>query len=283
MKGVLRFEKKGKLSPRFVGPFEILERIGPVAYRLALSPAFFAGHDVFHVSMLRKYVADRTHVVDFKPLQINENLSYEEQHVEILAREVKMQCNRGIAVALGTLTIFFIENKKREKETLNFFSNPSCRRLAPPSHRRRSPPSAIFVYNRSSAPFRRSPLQGKSLAVVFSRADSSSRQRLVAIHHQSSSTASFCRRPSEIAATRATPHIVGRPSTSFLRTELDPRLHSSLRQPPACSLAFTRDQLVTTGSQVARVRERASSGVPLFRTLIGSKGRGKSKDKLAND
>ncbi|KAL0539443.1 hypothetical protein IC582_023655 [Cucumis melo] len=65
MKGVLRFVKKGKLSPRFVGPFEILERIGPVAYRLALPPSFSAVHDVFHVSMLRRYVADPTHVVDF--------------------------------------------------------------------------------------------------------------------------------------------------------------------------------------------------------------------------
>ncbi|KAA0061810.1 pol protein [Cucumis melo var. makuwa] len=53
MKTVLRFEKKGKLSPRFVGPFEILERIGPVAYHLALAPYFFTMHDVFHVSMLR--------------------------------------------------------------------------------------------------------------------------------------------------------------------------------------------------------------------------------------
>ncbi|KAA0057167.1 ty3-gypsy retrotransposon protein [Cucumis melo var. makuwa] len=53
MKGVLRFEMKGKLNPRFVGPFEILERIGSVAYRLALPPSFSAVHDVFHVSMLR--------------------------------------------------------------------------------------------------------------------------------------------------------------------------------------------------------------------------------------
>ncbi|TYK21999.1 ty3-gypsy retrotransposon protein [Cucumis melo var. makuwa] len=99
MKGVLRFEKKRKLSPRFVGPFEILERIGPVAYRLALPPSFSAVHDVFHVSMLRKYVTDPTHVVDFEPLQINENLSYEDQHpVEIFAREVKVLCNRGIAL-----------------------------------------------------------------------------------------------------------------------------------------------------------------------------------------
>ncbi|TYK03504.1 putative Retrotransposon protein [Cucumis melo var. makuwa] len=98
MKGVLRFEKKGKLSPRFVGPFEILERIGPVAYHLALPPSFSAVHDVFHVSMLKRYVADPTHVVDFEPLKINENLSYKEQLAEILAREVKRLRNRGIAL-----------------------------------------------------------------------------------------------------------------------------------------------------------------------------------------
>ncbi|KAA0061227.1 pol protein [Cucumis melo var. makuwa] len=98
MKGVLRFEKKGKLSPRFVRPFEILERICPVAYCLALPPSFSVVHDVFHISMLRRYVADPTHVVDFEPLQINENLSYEEQLVEILAREVKMLRNRGISL-----------------------------------------------------------------------------------------------------------------------------------------------------------------------------------------
>ncbi|KAA0067894.1 ty3-gypsy retrotransposon protein [Cucumis melo var. makuwa] len=98
MKSVLRFEKKGKRNPRFVGSFEILERIGPVAYRLALPPAFSTVHDVFHVSMVRKYVVDPTHVVDFEPLQINENLSYEEQPVEISTREVKMPRNRGIAL-----------------------------------------------------------------------------------------------------------------------------------------------------------------------------------------
>ncbi|KAA0067306.1 pol protein [Cucumis melo var. makuwa] len=54
--------------------------------------------DVFHVSMLRKYVTDPTHVVDFEPLQISENLSFEEQPIEILARKVKKLCNRGIAL-----------------------------------------------------------------------------------------------------------------------------------------------------------------------------------------
>ncbi|KAA0039169.1 pol protein [Cucumis melo var. makuwa] len=87
MRGVLRFERRGKLSPRFVGPFEILERIGPVAYRLALPPSLSTVHDVFHVSMLRKYVPDPSHVVDYEPLEIDENLSYTEQPVEVLARE----------------------------------------------------------------------------------------------------------------------------------------------------------------------------------------------------
>ncbi|KAL0549596.1 hypothetical protein IC582_014082 [Cucumis melo] len=96
MKGVLLFERKGKLSPRFVWPFEILERIGPVAYRLALPLSLSTVHDVFHVSMLRKYVPDPSHVVDYEPLEIDENLSYVEQPVEVLAREVKTLRNKQI-------------------------------------------------------------------------------------------------------------------------------------------------------------------------------------------
>ncbi|KAL0537684.1 hypothetical protein IC582_026668 [Cucumis melo] len=98
MKGVLRFERRGKLSPRFVGLFEILEQIGPVAYRLALPPSLSTVHDVFHVSMLRKYVLDPSHVVDYEPLEIDENLSYTEQPVEVLAREMKMLRNREISL-----------------------------------------------------------------------------------------------------------------------------------------------------------------------------------------
>ena len=63
-RGVVRFGKCEKLSPRFIGPFEILERIGTVAYRLALSPSIIGVHEVFHVSMLRKYTPDPAHVVD---------------------------------------------------------------------------------------------------------------------------------------------------------------------------------------------------------------------------
>ena len=60
----MRFGKSGKLSPWFIGPFEILERIGEVAYRLALPPQLSGVHDVFHVSMLQQYEPDPSHVLD---------------------------------------------------------------------------------------------------------------------------------------------------------------------------------------------------------------------------
>ena len=63
-RGVVRFGKHGKLSPRFIGPFEILERVGTVAYRLALPPSMSSVHEVFHVSMLQRYTSDPAHVVD---------------------------------------------------------------------------------------------------------------------------------------------------------------------------------------------------------------------------
>ena len=61
---MIRFGKHGKLSPRYIGPFEVLERVGIVAYQLALPPNLSSVHDVFHVSMVRKYTPDPTHVVD---------------------------------------------------------------------------------------------------------------------------------------------------------------------------------------------------------------------------
>ena len=63
-RGVVRFGKRGKLSSRFIGPFEILEKVGTVAYRLALPPSMTGVHKVFHVSMLRRYTLDPAHTVD---------------------------------------------------------------------------------------------------------------------------------------------------------------------------------------------------------------------------
>ena len=73
MKGVVKFRKREKLNPRYVGPFEILEKIGPVAYRLALTPELANVHDVFHVSMLRRYIADPTQVLDRPPIELELN------------------------------------------------------------------------------------------------------------------------------------------------------------------------------------------------------------------
>ena len=68
---MFRFDKRGKLSPRFIGPFEILERIGSVAYRLALPPSMSGVHKVFHVSMLRVYTPDPAHVVDWGQIEVD--------------------------------------------------------------------------------------------------------------------------------------------------------------------------------------------------------------------
>ena len=77
-KKVLRFGKKGKLSPRFIGPYEIVERIGPVAYRLALPVELEKIHDVFHVSMLRRYRSDPSHIIEPEQIELRSDLSYEE-------------------------------------------------------------------------------------------------------------------------------------------------------------------------------------------------------------
>jgi hypothetical protein len=76
MRGVMRFGKKGKLSPRFVGLFEITERVGRLAYRIALPPDLIRTHDVFHVSMLRKYITNPDVIVEYELLEIHEGLTY---------------------------------------------------------------------------------------------------------------------------------------------------------------------------------------------------------------
>ena len=89
MKGIMRFGRKGKLSPRYIGPFEILDRIGNVAYRLALPPGMENVHPVFHVSMLRKYLTDPSHVIKPQEINLEEGLEYEEVPVAIVDRQVK--------------------------------------------------------------------------------------------------------------------------------------------------------------------------------------------------
>ena len=77
MKGVMRFGKKGKLAPRYIGPFKIWSRVGEVAYRLRLPPELSRIYPVFHVSMLRKYIVDPSHVLQLQAVEISEDLTYE--------------------------------------------------------------------------------------------------------------------------------------------------------------------------------------------------------------
>ena len=83
----MRFGKKGKLNPRFIGPYEVIEKKkkkkGPVAYRLALPPDLEKIHNVFHVSMLRRYRSDPSHVVSTATIELRPDLTYKGEPVEI--------------------------------------------------------------------------------------------------------------------------------------------------------------------------------------------------------
>ena len=83
-RGVVRFGNRGKLSPRFIGPFEILEMVGTVAYRLALPPSLTGVHKVFHVSMLRRYTPDPAHVVDWGEIEVDTDETFKEGPVCIV-------------------------------------------------------------------------------------------------------------------------------------------------------------------------------------------------------
>ncbi|GJR08091.1 putative nucleotidyltransferase, ribonuclease H [Tanacetum coccineum] len=95
-RGVRRFGIKGKLSPRFIGPFEILDRVGEVSYRLALPPQLSHVHNVFHVSLLRGYKYHPLHVVSYPFDQIREDLSYTEEPESILDRQDRVMRNKTI-------------------------------------------------------------------------------------------------------------------------------------------------------------------------------------------
>ena len=75
---MVRFGMRGKLSPRYIRPFEIVDRIGPVAYRLDLPEELARVHNVFHISMLRKYISDPSHVLEAPEIELRDDLSYEE-------------------------------------------------------------------------------------------------------------------------------------------------------------------------------------------------------------
>ncbi|KAA3465768.1 Chromo domain-containing protein [Gossypium australe] len=92
----MRFGRKGKLSPRFIGPYRVLERVGPVAYRLELPSELEQIHDVFHVSMLRCYRSDLSYVVPVEEIEVRPDLSFEEEPVKILDRDVKVLRRKSV-------------------------------------------------------------------------------------------------------------------------------------------------------------------------------------------
>ena len=83
-KGVLQFENKWRLSLGYMRPYEIVERIGEVSYRLRLPLELAKIHDVVHFSMLRKYMADPSHVLRDQPIELKEDLTYEERPIQIV-------------------------------------------------------------------------------------------------------------------------------------------------------------------------------------------------------
>ncbi|GJW16108.1 reverse transcriptase domain-containing protein [Tanacetum coccineum] len=97
-KGVVGFGKKGKLAPRYVGPFEILERIGLIAYRLRLPKELSSVHDTFHVSNLKKCLADANLHVPLDKIKVDKTLRFVEEPVEIMEREIKKLKRRNIAL-----------------------------------------------------------------------------------------------------------------------------------------------------------------------------------------
>ncbi|XP_070042831.1 uncharacterized protein [Nicotiana tomentosiformis] len=96
MKGIMWFGKKGKLSPRYVRPYRIVQRIGQVEYKLELPPEMSLVHPVFHVSMLNKVVGDPSVIVPVETIEVNEELTYEIP-VAILYRQVQKLRNKEIA------------------------------------------------------------------------------------------------------------------------------------------------------------------------------------------
>ena len=119
-RGIRRFGIKGKLSPRFIGPFPILDRVGEVAYRLALPTSLGGVHDVFHVSQLRRYIPDPSHALDYSDLHGEPDHTFVEHPVRILDRRVKQLRSRIVPM-------FLVQWARRSPEEATWETEESLR------------------------------------------------------------------------------------------------------------------------------------------------------------
>ena len=123
-RGVVRSSKRGKLSPRFIGPFEMLERIGTVAYRLALPPSMSGVHEVFHVSMLQKYTPDPAHVVDWGQIEVDTNGTFEEGPVCIVDSHDRVLRRKTVRLVRVLWQHYGVEESTWEREDTMRATNP---------------------------------------------------------------------------------------------------------------------------------------------------------------
>ena len=123
---VVRFSKSRKLSPRFIGPFEILERIGTVTYWLVLPPSMTGVHEVFHVSMLWKYTPDPAHVVDWGQIEVNTDGTFKEGPVCILDSRDQVLQRKTVRLVLVLWRHYGVEKSMWSARTRCGPPIPSC-------------------------------------------------------------------------------------------------------------------------------------------------------------
>ena len=115
-RGLTRFGRGGKLSPRYIGPFDIIEKIGEVAYRLALPPRLSGIHDVFHVSMLKKYEPDPSHILEWSELELEADASYGEKPIRVIDTREKILRGKTIRLVRVLWNNFGSEESTWERE-----------------------------------------------------------------------------------------------------------------------------------------------------------------------
>ncbi|WMV40825.1 hypothetical protein MTR67_034210 [Solanum verrucosum] len=120
MKGVMRFDKKGKLSPRYVGPYKILRKIGKVVYELELPAKLASVHSIFHISLLKKCVGDPASIVPLESVVVKDNLTYEDMPVEILDRQIRRLRNKEV-ISVKVLWMRELLGKQKQPCTLTSF------------------------------------------------------------------------------------------------------------------------------------------------------------------